>query len=229
MIEEPALITIHSRAKSVSVSDIEALANFPTCVLADAMNGRGALSPDIRPVHSALPARFSGSALTCHSGPDDVLGLLATLSEIRDGDVLVVATDNWRGSAAVGDRVVGMAKNGGAISLITDGLVRDVLGLVEVGLAVYATGVSPNSPSAKGPGVVGDSVSIGGINIKTNDVVVADEDGVVVVPAQEVTIVIEKAKHIARLETDLDAEVADGLVVPESMVELLKTDQVKRV
>lgn len=229
MIEEPALITIHNRQDPPSDSEIRSLAGFPTGFIADAMHGRGALSPQIKSVHTDLPSSFAGRALTCFSGPDDVLGLLAGLSEIRPGDVLMVACEGWQGSAAAGDRVIGMAKNAGAVGLVTDGLVRDVLGIVDVGIGVYATGVCPNSPVAKGPGIVGAAVSMGGVTVNTDDVIVADVDGVVVIPKKQVPQVIETVKHIEQLELTLDEAVANGLKIPQSITELLESDQVVRL
>lgn len=229
MIEEPALVTIETRPRGPGKADIQTLSRFPTGFLADAMDGRGALAPEIKNVHTDLPAKFTGQALTCQCGPGDVLGLLAALSELRPGDVLVMATDGWRGCAAAGDRVMGMAKNSGAVGFVTDGLVRDITGIVDVGIGVFATGISPNSPFAKGPGTVGSAVVLGNVSVQTGDVIVADSDGVVVVPRADVKRVIEAVKHIEVLETELDKEVAAGLKLPENIVALLNSEQVKRL
>ena len=231
MIEDPPLITIKSRTLSVTDSDLQALAQFPSSFIVDAMNGRGALPHTIVPLSSGtLPAQFCGRALTVDPGPADVLAVIAALSEIESGDVLVIATASYSGCAAIGDRVIGMAKNAGACAIVTDGLVRDIDGIEKVGLPVYCSGVSPNSPYNNGPGSIGTGIVIGDRKITRNDVLVADRDGVVVVPGDQVAEVIKRCQHINQVEQELDAEVDQGLCVPTSMQELLQAgDRVRRI
>ena len=145
---------------------------------------------------------------------------------MQPGDVPVAATSSWRGSAVAGDRVIGMMKNCGAAGFVTDGLVRDHEGIVPVGLPVICAGMSPNSPYAKGPGVVGEPVVVGGVTIATGDVIVADRTGVAVVPFDQIDTVIETVHRIEDLEAALDAKVADGLKVPGAIEKQLDSDKV---
>ena len=230
MIEDPPLLTIESRKNKLSNEQISAMALVPTGFIVDAMNGQGALPFDIDALSPGiLPAKLCGPALPCDPGAADVLATVAALSEISPGDILIVATGGWKGCAAVGDRVLGMALNAGAKGLVTDGLVRDLDGIEQVGLPVYCRGVSPNSPYNNGPGSVGMPVTLGDRRICNGDLVVADRDGVVIVPFERVDEVIEKTHHIAEVEQALDLKVSEGLTVPESMLELLATDQIKRI
>jgi hypothetical protein len=75
-----------------------------------------------------------------------------------------------------------MLKNRGVLAFVTDGLVRDLPGLLAVGLPVYCAGLTPNSPVRNGPGTVGLPVVVGGVHVEAGDIVVADQDGVVIVP-----------------------------------------------
>jgi len=230
MIEEPPLLTIRENRNRPSAAQVNALSQYPTGFLTDAMNGRGALAADIKPAAlGQLPTRMCGPVLTCDCGPADVLALFAALSEATAGDIIVVATGQWQQCASVGDRVMGMARNAGAIGLITDGLVRDIEGIVAVGLPVFCTGLSPNSPYGKGPGTVGASIVVGGVSIASGAIVVSDDNGAVVVPFDRIDAVIEQVQHVAELEKELDARVDEGLVVPDTIVALLQSDQVKRV
>lgn len=230
MIEEPPLLRIagaDSRQRPRQ-TQIDALTGVPTGFVCDAMEGKGALS-GIAPLDpAALPVAMCGPALTVHSGPEDILALLAALGEVQPGDVLVNAF-GWQGCAAAGDRLMGMAKNGGAAGLVTDGPVRDHEGIVKVGLPVFCTGLCPNSPYAKGPGSVGLPVRLGGLVVESGDMIVADRDGVVVVPFARIDEVIEAVAHIAELETSLDAEIAGGLKLPGEIAELLSGPNVKRL
>lgn len=230
MIEEPPLLTIKDQRPRPTDAQIKALSGVPTGFLTDAMEGRGALDPDIKPLSpGVLPASMCGPALTCHCGPADLLALQGGLAEMKPGDVMVVATGGWQGCAVVGDRVLGMMKNGNAGGFVTDGLVRDVAGINPLGLPVFCTGVSPNSPFSKGPGEIGFEVVVGGVTINSGDMIVSDEDGAVAVPYDRIDEVIATVQQIVILEKELDARVADGLAVPDSIVELMKSDQVKRV
>lgn len=230
MIEEPPLLKIREIAgrKRPSVAQIEALRGVPTGFICDALDGYAALE-GISPLDPVeLPVGLCGPALCVQSGPGDILALLGALPEISKGDVLVNAF-GWQGCAAAGDRLMGMAKNAGAAGLVTDGPVRDHEGLLKVGLPVFCTGLCPNSPYAKGPGSVGFSVDIGGRRTETGDMVIGDRDGVVIVPFDQIDRVIEAVGHIAEIENALDAQIDSGLVCPEEILELLASDQVKRV
>ena len=230
MIEEPPLLTILDATKRPRPDrgQMAAFEGALTGNVCDAMGGSGALDPMIKPL-AGLPDRVVGPALTVDCGPRDLLGLVAAMSEIEPGDVLVVATGGWRGSAVVGDLVTGMAKNCGAAALVTDGVVRDIAGLREVGLPIYATGVSPNSPYGSGPGKIGTPVVIGGCAVASGDLVVADADGVVTVPNAEIADVGAQLKSVLAAEADLEAKVKAGLKVQPAIQELLDGPRVKRI
>ena len=125
----------------------------------------------------------------------------------------------------MGDRLAGMMKNGGAAGFVTDGPVRDYDGIIPVGLPVWCTGVTPASPHMTGPGSVGFPIQIGGQEVETGDMIIADRDGVVVVPFDRLDEVIARLEKVRVLEAELDAKVAGGLVVPEWVEDYLASDQ----
>ncbi|MEO1688469.1 MAG: RraA family protein, partial [Pseudomonadota bacterium] len=138
MIESPPLLTIKSRDRRPTPAQIEALSAYPSPLLADAMGGQGALGPDIRALAPGqLPAKAVGPALTVDCGPRDILALGCALHELEAGEVLAVSAHGWRDSAAFGDRVCGMARNGGALGIVSDGTARDRAGIVAAGLPVW--------------------------------------------------------------------------------------------
>jgi len=229
MIEDPPLLVIQARTIEISDADLKELSTFPTSFVVDAMDGKGALPPGVKTLSEQLPASFCGRVLTVDPGPADVMATLASLSEIQPGDVMVIATDGYQGCAAIGDRVIGMAKNAGAIAVVTDGLVRDIDGIEKVGLPVFCSGVSPNSPYNSGPGKIGTDVIIGDRVVTRNDVMLGDRDGAVVVPGPAVERVLERCRHIASIEQALDSEVEQGLKFPDAVAELVASDRVRRV
>ena len=230
MIENPPLLKIQSRQLDVPQELIKELATFPTGFIVDAMHGRGALPSSVSALAGVeLPVNCCGRILTVDPGPGDVLATLAALSEIQEQDVLIIATGGFDDCAAIGDRVIGMAKNCGAQAIVTDGLVRDIKGIEKVGLPVFCSGVSPNSPYNSGPGSIGMAVVIGNVRITRDDVLLADADGAVVIPGEQVQQVVAACHHIASIESELDAEVDNGLTVPESIKELLQSEQTVRL
>jgi len=229
MIEEPPLLRIKRAGRRPTTAQIAAFQNVPTSFVVDAMFGAGALSPTIKPLGDGLDinCQAAGPALTVDCGPGDILALLGALGSVQTGDVVVSAFHAHQGCAAAGDRVTAMLKNCGAAGLVSDGPVRDYAGLVEVGLPVWCTGLNPGSPHTKGPGSVGFAVQIGGQEVETGDMIIADRDGVVVVPYEQLDPVIEMLVKVKELEYALDAELKDGLKIPEGIQEMLDGDQVQ--
>lgn len=229
MIEEPPLLRILGKGSRLrpSPAQIAAFRGVQTGHLCDAMNGQGAMDLEIKPL-PGLPSNICGPALTADCGPADILALLAALSELVPGDVVIQATGGWRGCASVGDMVSGMAKNAGAEGLVTDGCARDLPGIQAVGLPIFCAGLTPNSPYGKGPGAVGHPVEIAGRQVASGDMIVGDQDGVVVVPFDQIDAVLAALDDIRAAELDMERAVKDGLVVPEGIETLLASDAVAR-
>ena len=196
---------------------VDALRGTPTGFIVDALGGSGALDYRIKPA-IADQAACCGVALTCDAGPADNLALVSALESVRPGDVLVAAAGNYTGCAITGDLVLGMARNCGAVGFVTDGCVRDLPGIRSVGLPCYCVGVTPNSPARSGPGTVGLPVTIAGHPVASGDVIVADQDGVVVVPQARLEDVIARLPAIRKAEAEMDQAVRDGLRVPAFLV-----------
>ena len=231
MIEEPPVLTIRRDFPRPSDDDLADLSTAPTGFLVDAMGGRGALAQRIKPVgeRDGLPTAFCGPAMPCFCGPADIMALLAAIQVARRGDVLMVGTDAFEDTAVCGDNVMGMARNRGAAAFVTDGLVRDVDGIVGVGLPVFSAGVSPNSPVCKGPGTVGLPIVMGGVSVGPGDVVVGDRDGVVVVPLARVAEVRAALGPVRAAEEKLEKQVKDGLTGLDVVEDLLASDKVRWV
>lgn len=225
MIEEPPILTIRRNLPRPSEAQIAAFQNISTGLIVDAQRGDGALDAVIKPLVGQAPDRnIAGPALTADCGPADILASLAALRFLRSGDVLVSAFAGYQGCASAGDRLAGMVKNCGAAGLVTDGPVRDSRGIIETGLPVWCTGLTPASPFTSGPGAVGVPVQIGGCRVSTGDMIIADADGVVVVPFDRIDQVIDAVAKVTDLESDLETEIKDGLTIPPNVDAMLESD-----
>ena len=230
MIENPPLIQIKKATsrKRPNQEQINCFKNIPTGFICDALDGYAALDPSIKPL--LIPGKtvdhIVGPALTVFSGAADVLGMAIALSEIQDGDIVVNGVGGFQGTAAVGDRIAGMIKNNGGAGLVTDGPMRDLNGIIETGLSCFCTGLNPNSPYNSGPSKIGFSIDIGGKTINSGDVIVADTDGVTVVPFDKIDEVINKLKRIIGVEDAMDEKVSNGLKISQKALDYLNSDQV---
>lgn len=218
MIDDAPLLTIKRRFARPSKAEIAAFAGVPTGFVVDALGGRGAMVPAVKPIAGTGP--FCGTALPCAAGPADNLAVVGALMIAESGDVVVCAADSFTQTAVTGDLLLGMLQNKGCAGFVTDGAVRDLPGIRHVGLPCYATAVTPNSPAKNGPGTVGLPVVVGGVTVGPGDIVVGDEDGVVVVPRALVPQTIERLAAVEAAEATLLAEVESGLTVPPSILAL---------
>ena len=227
MIETPPLLTIKETRQRPSAAQIAAFQGVPSGFVVDALGGLGAMSSAIQQVGGGrdMQSVASGPALTADCGAADVLAAFAALRYIQPGDIVVAAFAGHTGCAAAGDRLLGMVKNNEAVGFVTDGPVRDYTGVVEVGLPVWCNGMTPATPHMSGPGRVGFPVQLGGQEVETGDMIVADQDGVVVVPFERIDEVIHNLARIQDLEQALDSEVAGGLKVPGWVETLLDSDK----
>jgi len=209
MIENQPVLAIHRGHRRPGRTLIEAFRGAATSHLADAMNGRGALDWRIKPLDPAN-ARFVGPALTAHSYPADIHGMVGAAMEAEAGDVICCANDGFTGTAVIGDLASGILRNKGVAAFVTDGLARDRAGIVAAGLPVFAVGISPNSPASTGAGQVGAPIVLGGVPISSGDIVVGDEDGVVVIPRREVEALLERLRAVRAAEKEAEASVKAG-------------------
>jgi 4-hydroxy-4-methyl-2-oxoglutarate aldolase len=226
MLQDPPILTIKRAWTRPDPKLVAKLAGAQTGHLVDAMNGRGAMDYRVKPV-DPKNAHFCGVALTCQPGPDDNLAIVAALVLAVKGDVIVAAGEGFERSAVIGDNVCMMAKNAGCAALVTDTMARDLDGIVEAGLPMFARGITPNSCVKTGPGKIGLPIVCGGVAVQPGDVVVGDRDGVVVVPQAELKTVVAALGEIRKAEAAVQIKIRAGMKHMDSIAALLKSDKVQ--
>jgi 4-hydroxy-4-methyl-2-oxoglutarate aldolase len=225
MIGDPPVVTLRRGFKRPSAAQLAAFAGVPTGFAVDAQNGQGAVDHRIKPLWPE--ASFAAPAVTADCGPRDNLGLFVAIEVAQPGDVLMLATGAYEGTSLLGDHVAAMAKNKGIVAFVTDGLVRDVEGLLQVGLPVWCRGVSPNSPYKSGPCEVGTAVTLGGVTVASGDLVIGDRDGVVVVPQARIDEVATSLAQVREKEASMGAAIEAGLITPDWVAELLASSRTR--
>ncbi len=216
MIGEPPKLTIISGAPRPTDAQIAGFQGVETAFLCDAMGGMGAMETRVAPIGFGrdLECRVAGPALVADSGPADIIATLAAVHRLTPGDVVVHAGHGNQDRATIGDQLSGMLKNAGAAGFVTDGPMRDYEGIVAAGLPSWCTGLNPNSPCTSGPGTLGGRAVVGGCAVATGDMIVADRNGVVVIPFDQIDTVLERLKEVTALEAELEARVKDGFCAP---------------
>jgi RraA family protein len=165
---------------------------FETPDISDMLNRMYTMSADI---HNLVNGdSLAGPACTVKVFPGDNLMVHKSLDVAKPGDVVVVDASGSQRNAVLGDLVTNKARHRGIAGFIVDGLVRDLPGLKEAGLPVFARGVTPFGPLHRGPGELNYPVSCGGIVVKAGDIIVADKNGVVVVHREFAHEIIERLR-----------------------------------
>lgn len=222
MIEEPPVLTLIEGFPRPTQAQVDALKGIPTGFVCDAMNGLGSLATQIAPIGPDIDCVAVGPALVADNGAADILATLAAIEVAQAGDIVVASVAGHQGCSASGDQVMGMLKNRGAAGFVTDGPMRDYEGIVEVGLPAWCTGLNPNSPYGSGPGTVGGTAVVGGVSVSSGDLIVADGNGVVVIPHARIDAVIARVAEVKALEDGLEVKVRkEGFCTPVDIQKML--------
>lgn len=186
----------------------------------DALGRFGALDHRIKPLGPGM--RMVGVAVTVKARPCDNLVIWKAIELAQPGDVLVIATGGYTLSATWGDITSRAARARGVAGVVTDGAARDLDGILEVGLPVFAAAITPNSPFKDGPGELNVPVACGGVPIQPGDILVGDSDGVVCVPRLEAETTLAELRKIQAAEAQRLGELERGELIPRWVEALLR-------
>ena len=195
-------------------------AKIETTFLSDAMNRFGGMGGNIRPAEPTM--RLAGPAVTVRVAPGDNLMVYKAFEIAQPGDVLVVEARGFTAVAQWGDltSMVGKALELGGV--VTDGSLRDVGGICQVGFPVFAQDwVVPNGGLKDGPGEVNVPVAVGGVPVLPGDIIVGDANGVVVVPRLDAEAVLAKAQAAMVAEAAKIEGFAEGHLIPDTLKQTL--------
>lgn len=190
----------------------------------DAMDRTGGMDASVRAVACNRPV--AGTALTVEAAPHDVLAIYAALAISRPGDIIVAATGDYRGTAVLGSVMAGFMRNSGIGAFVTDAPVRDSEEIKKLDFPVFAAGLSPNAPQKNGPGAVGIPIVVGNRTIESGDIIVADLDGVAVVPAAHINAAIAALTTVLARERDLERIIGEGTKAPDWLKAFMNSEHV---
>lgn len=198
---------------------VAALASYSTCNLADGMQKMYVMDSGIKPVYPTH--KICGPAVTVNISLGDNLMLHKALGLVRPGDVLVIDAQGCTTFSACGGIMMLRMKKLGVAGIVVDGCVRDIEDIREIDLPVYARGIVPQGGGKAGPGQINFPVACGGVAVLPGDVIVADDNGVVCVPQDDIEAVGEGVKAKLAKEEKSYAEIGAGQLVKGDVDEIL--------
>jgi regulator of RNase E activity RraA len=174
----------------------------------------GFLDPEIRPIFR--PVKLVGRALTVSAAPRDNAIYRRAVREAQPGDVLVIHRRGDLRHASFGGLLGLAARNRGIAGVVLDGPCTDLAELTALGLPVYSRGVSALTTRRLGlEGTVGEPIVCGGVRVATGDYVLADDDGILIIPAGKIETVIERGEAAARREAETREFLLSGKTLDE--------------
>lgn len=209
-----------------SLPDTEIINQFkaiPASNAADVMGRSCAMNPRIHLVSSPSKQMMAGPAFTVKCRAGDNLALHAALSLCSEGDVIVVSNEEDSTRALIGEVMMAFLRyTKKAAGIVLDGPIRDIDEIGKWDFPVYCTGTTPGGPYKEGPGEVNVPIACGGISVNPGDVILADPDGVIVIPRKDAAGILKEAKQFKAADEAKLAAAKNGAANRDWVEKLIK-------
>ncbi len=180
----------------------------PASIVSDCLNRYQAMTAEIKPIFEGI--RLCGPALTIQSMAGNNMMSHLALTFATPGDVLVIDGRGYLGNAVWGGVQANCALKRGVAGLVVDGAIRDVEDMKKLKFPVYCKGVTPAGPHKGWADSVNVPIQCGGMPVRPGDLIVADDDGVAVVPLEHLQTVYAEAVDRMKREESWAARIAAG-------------------
>ena len=187
----------------------------------DAMHRKGAMSGLVSYCGNV---KVAGRALVVRTIAGDWAKPVEAIDKAKKGEIIVIDNGGRTDVAPWGELATWSCVSKGVAGVVIDGAVRDIDGIKETGVAMFAKAVCPNAGEPKGFGEIGAEIVCCGQNVRNGDWIVADESGVVVVPKERAYEVARRALEIHKNEVRIRAEIKSGGTLSD-LLELYKWEK----
>jgi 4-hydroxy-4-methyl-2-oxoglutarate aldolase len=191
-----------------AAKDVDALSGYGTATVSEALGRTGSFGLGLRPVQQDV--RVAGTAVTVRCWPGDNLMIHAAVEQCGEGDVLVVTTTSPCTDGLFGELFATALKRRGVRGVVIDAGIRDTSELRGLGFPGWSRAVSPQGSVKATGGSVNVPVVIGGQVIRAGDAIVADDDGVVVVPRERTAEAVRACEARENKEAEARSAFQDG-------------------
>ncbi|MGE7930782.1 RraA family protein [Lysinibacillus xylanilyticus] len=172
--------------------------HLPTTAVSDATGGHTNLRSDIKPL--ADHYKIAGRAVTVRLPDGENGAVLEAIRAAEEGDILVIDAKGNTNRAVAGDFILSLAQGIGVQGFVVDGVIRDIAAIRELDFPVFSLGTTVAAGNKNGGGEVNVPIAIGGVSVRPGDYIIGDVDGVVVVPHEDVELIVAAAE--LKLEKD---------------------------
>ena len=205
---------------------VEGFREIPSSNINDEMNRLFNMNANIELLNPDKAVQLLGTALTVHAPIGDNLFFHEALDMAMPGDVLVIDGGGYANRSFAGEIMLRFCQSKGISGVVVDGCLRDLDGIKNLTMPVYATGITPQGPFKNGPGEINTAISCGGQVVFPGDIIVGDMDGIVVIHKQDAAEVLAAAtkkkegedKTFELMKNDFDAYVEKHKLSTEKRV-----------
>ncbi|MBL7047849.1 MAG: 4-carboxy-4-hydroxy-2-oxoadipate aldolase/oxaloacetate decarboxylase [Candidatus Marinimicrobia bacterium] len=214
------MIHVYTQITRPDTSLVEAFRNLAAATVYEAAGRIGSVSPRIKPIAEGM--KIVGTAITVQCKPKDNLMLHKALQIAQPGDIIVADTDGYYDAGYWGDLMACSAVARKLGGLAIDGCIRDSEEIIKMGFPVFSRGTCMRGTIKSALGTVNHPIIFGEVVVHPGDLILGDDDGIVVIPRQDMERVLQAT--IQRVKNEV--EKANTLATGISSVEFNKLDKV---